>query len=102
MNPSPEALIAARELLEDYEIRHYESAQAGYQHVSEIELATDIDRHLAALFADSSFIDWIAAHWESQRYEKQTLLGGRAIDNPTGSFRDALRADIARHDVGAT
>ncbi len=56
------------------------------------------------LQGDSKLLDWVAAHWESQRSEddKQPLLGGRAIENPTGSLRDALKADIARQDVGAS
>ncbi len=66
---------------------------------NQLQLADD---QIARLAADSAFIDWLADHWESQRSDRQPLLGGRAIENPTGSLRDALKADIARQDVGAS
>lgn len=50
---------------------------------------------------DTGIVDFIASHWDSQMVYPQFLLHGRAIENPTGSFRDAIRAVIsARAQAG--
>ncbi len=70
---------------------------------NQLQLAQDEIAFLRrALAGEAALLDYIAAHWESQRSDKQSLLGGRQIENPTGSLRDALRADIAAQDVGAS
>lgn len=46
----------------------------------------------AALLEDKAIVDWIATHWNSQHTGQQYLLRGRALDNPTGSFRAAVNA----------
>lgn len=55
---------------------------------------SQLKRENRELKKDSRRLDHIAAHWDSQCVSKQTLLGGRAISNPTGSFRAAIDKDM--------
>jgi hypothetical protein len=41
---------------------------------------------------DSAIVDFIGSYWNSQHTGCQALLGGNFIENPTGSFRDAMTA----------
>lgn len=79
-----------------------EHTEALNRHAEALREATTQERETTNLHPDTALIDYLAAHWDSQRTGYQPILRGRAINNPTGSFRDALRTDIARRDVGAT
>lgn len=52
--------------------------------------------------SDTALIDYLASYWDSQAVAPQPVLAGRPILNPTGSFRDAVAADMrARQRVKA-
>lgn len=39
---------------------------------------------------DTQIVDWLAARWDSQATTVQQIANGLWLDNPTGSFRDAV------------